>query len=43
MNFLNFLNDRHPSIKFTIENQINHSMAFLDVFISDINNQNLTI
>ena len=40
---LNFLNNRHPNIKFTIEKQVNHSIAFLDVFISDINNQNLTI
>ena len=42
LNFLNFLNKRHPTIKFTIEKQINHSIAFLDVFISGINNQNLT-
>ena len=36
--FLNFLNKRHPNIKFTMEKQINHSIAFLDVFISGINN-----
>ena len=36
--FLNFLNNRHPNIKFTIEKQINYSIAFLDVFISGINN-----
>ena len=24
-----FLNNRHPNIKFTIEKQINHSIAFL--------------
>ena len=42
LNFLNFLNNRHPNLKFTIEKQINHSIAFLDVFISGINNQNLT-
>ena len=41
--FLNFLNNRHPNIKFTIEKQINHSIAFLDVSISCINNQNLTL
>ena len=40
---LDFLSNRHPNIKFTIEKQINHSIAFLDIFISDINNQNLTI
>ena len=39
---LNFLNNRYPNVKFTIENQINHSIAFLDVFISSTNNQNLT-
>ena len=37
LNFLNFLNNRHPNIKFTIEKQINHSIAFLDIFISCIN------
>ena len=34
LNLLNFFNKRHPNIKFTIEKQINHSIAFLDVFIS---------
>ena len=43
LTFLNFLNNRHPIIKFTIEKQNNHSIAFLDVFISGINNQNLTL
>ena len=43
LNFLNFLNNRHPNIKFTIEKQINHAIAFLDVFISGTNNQNLTL
>ena len=43
LNVLNFLHKRHPNIKFTIEKQINHSIAFLDVFISGINNQNLTL
>ena len=43
LNFLNFLNNRHPNIKFTIEKQINHSMGFLDAFISGINIQNLTL
>ena len=43
LNFLNFLNNRHPNIKFTVEKQNNHSIAFLDVFISGINNQNLTL
>ena len=38
LNFLNLLNNRHTNIKFTIEKQINHSIAFLDVFISGVNN-----
>ena len=33
LNFLFFLNNRHHNIKFMIEKQINHSIAFLDVFI----------
>ena len=43
LNFLHFLNNRHPNIKFTIEKQVNHSIVFLDVFISGINNQNLIL
>ena len=39
----NFLNNRHFNIKLTIEKQNNHSIAFLDVFISGISNQNLTL
>ena len=42
-NYLNFLNNKHPNIKFTIEKQINHSITFLHVFISGINNQNLAL
>ena len=38
LNFLNFLNNQHPNIKFTTEKQVNHSIAFLDVFISGIDN-----
>ena len=43
LNFLNFLNNKHRNIKFTIKKQVNHSIAFLDVFISGINNQNLSL
>ena len=43
INFLDFLNKRYHNIKFTIEKQINHSIAFIDVFILGINNQNLTL
>ena len=43
LNFLKFLNNKHRNIKFNIEKQINYSIAFLDVFISGINNQNLTL
>ena len=42
-NFLNFSNNKHPNIKFTTEKQVNHCIAFLDVFISGIDNQNLTL
>ena len=41
--FLNFLNDKHPNIKFTIEKQVNQSIAFLDVFISGIVSQKRTL
>ena len=41
--FLNFLNNRHRNIEFTIEKQINHFTASLDVFISGINNENFTL
>ena len=37
LKFLNFLNNKHPNIELTIEKQINHSIAFLDVLISGIN------
>ena len=42
-NFKNFLNNRHLNIKCMIEKQINHPIALVDVFISVINNQNLTL
>ena len=43
LNFLNFLNNKNPIITSTIEKQVNHSIAFLDVFILGIDNQNLTL
>ena len=43
LNFLNFFNNKDPSIKFTTEKQVNHSITFLDVFISGMDNQNLTL
>ena len=43
LNFLSFLNNKHPNIKFALEKQVNHFIAFLDVFISGIDNQNLTL
>ena len=43
LNILNFLNNKHANIKFAIEKQNNHSITFLDVFISGINNQNLKL
>ena len=39
--FKSLLNKKHPNIKLTIEKQVYDSTAFLDVFISGINNQNL--
>ena len=39
LNFLDFLSNRDRNIKSMIEKQINHSIAFLHVFISGINNQ----
>ena len=40
-NCLGFLNKRYRNIKFTIRKQIDHPIAFLNIFISGINNQNL--
>ena len=37
--FLDLLNNKHTNIKFTIEKQVNHSLSFLDVIISGIDNQ----
>ena len=39
LNIFSFVNNGHPNIKFTIEKQIIHSIAFLDVFISAILNR----
>ena len=39
LHILNFSNNMHPNIKSRIEKQVNHSIAFLDVFISGINNK----
>ena len=33
LNFSFFKNNSHPNVKFMVENQINHCIAFLDVFI----------
>ena len=43
LNLLNFLNNKHPNIKLKLEKQVNHSMAFLEVFISGIDNQWFTL
>ena len=43
LNFLIFLNNRHPHVKFTIDQQINHFNALLDAFISGIKNQNIKL
>ena len=33
-NFLNYLNSKHPSIKFTMESEVNKMLPFLDILIS---------
>ena len=38
LNFLKFLNDKHPNIKFRIEKQVNHSISSLNVFTSGVDN-----
>ena len=43
MNKIHLIFNRHPNIKFNIEKQVNHSIAFFDAFVSGINNQNLTL
>ena len=43
LNFFNFLNNKQPNIKFTIEKQVNHAITVLDVFMSGISNQSLTL
>ena len=43
LNFLSFLNKRHPNIKFTIEKLINHSIAFLHRFFLSTNSLKSTI
>jgi len=43
LNFLNFLNKQHKNIKFTTEEQANNSIPFLDVLISNINNNKLKL
>ena len=43
LKLLNFLNKKHPNIKFITGKQVNHSIAFFDVFISGTDNQNLTL
>ena len=33
--FFNYINSRHPNIRFTMEKEIDHKIAFLDVFINN--------
>ena len=37
------MNKNHSNIEFTKDRQVNHSITFLDVFISGIDNQNVTL
>ena len=41
--FLNFLNNKNRKIKLRIKKEVNHSIAFVDVFVSGINNQNIIL
>ena len=43
LNFLNVLRNKYLNIKFAIEKQVSYSVAFIDVFISGMDNQNLTL
>ena len=43
LNFLNVLRNKYPNIKFAIEKQVSYSVAFIDVFIPGMDNQNLTL
>ena len=38
LNLLNYLINKYPNIKFTLEKQVRHLVVFLDVFISCIDN-----
>ena len=38
LNFLNILRNKYFNIKFTIEKQVGYSVAFIDVFISGMDN-----
>ena len=33
--FFDYINSRHPNIKFTMEKQVNHKLPFLDVLIDN--------
>ena len=43
LNFWNIPNKKHLDMKFTTEKQVEHSIAVLDVYISGIDNQNITL
>ena len=38
LNFLNVLRNKYPNIEFAIEKQVSYSVAFIDVFISGMDN-----
>ena len=33
--FFDYINSRHPNIKFTMEKQVNHKLPFLDILIDN--------
>jgi hypothetical protein len=36
--FLQYMNERHNSMRFTMEQEVNNSISFLDVYVTHINN-----
>ena len=37
--FLQYMNNQHPDIKFTMENEHNQKLSFLDVLVDRVNNK----
>ena len=37
LEFFQYINDKHPSIRFTMETEVNHKLPFLDVLLDNSN------